>query len=100
MLESYCKKAQLVDGLDVLDLGCGALVPLSSLPHGVPLKRILGCARMGKLVSLLSSGTDPTIWILSGAPVLSWFIYGPILNRNTPSRKSLGYRIQLPRRRT
>jgi len=25
MLESYCEKAQLVDGQDVLDLGCGAL---------------------------------------------------------------------------
>jgi len=25
MLESYCKKAQLVDGQDVLDLGCGTM---------------------------------------------------------------------------
>lgn len=25
MLESYCIKAQLRDGLDILDLGCGAL---------------------------------------------------------------------------
>jgi cyclopropane fatty-acyl-phospholipid synthase-like methyltransferase len=24
MLESYCVKAQLRDGLDILDLGCGA----------------------------------------------------------------------------
>jgi len=23
MLESYCEKARLVDGLDILDLGCG-----------------------------------------------------------------------------
>ena len=23
MLESYCEKAQLRDGLDILDLGCG-----------------------------------------------------------------------------
>lgn len=23
MLESYCNKAQLKDGLDILDLGCG-----------------------------------------------------------------------------
>lgn len=26
MLESYCVKAQLRDGLDILDLGCGTLV--------------------------------------------------------------------------
>jgi len=25
MLESYCEKAQLKDGLDILDLGCGIL---------------------------------------------------------------------------
>ena len=31
MLESYCEKAQLKDGLDILDLGCGT--PSSSL-HG------------------------------------------------------------------
>jgi hypothetical protein len=24
MLESYCYKARLMDGLDILDLGCGA----------------------------------------------------------------------------
>ena len=23
MLESYCEKAQLLDGMDILDLGCG-----------------------------------------------------------------------------
>jgi cyclopropane fatty-acyl-phospholipid synthase-like methyltransferase len=33
MLESYCEKAQLRDGLDVLDLGCGAYYRyLISLP--------------------------------------------------------------------
>jgi hypothetical protein len=26
MLESYCEKAQLRDGLDILDLGCGTLL--------------------------------------------------------------------------
>ena len=26
MLESYCVKAQLRDGLDILDLGCGTFV--------------------------------------------------------------------------
>ncbi len=31
MLESYCEKAQLKDGLDILDLGCGAYAkPLRS----------------------------------------------------------------------
>jgi cyclopropane fatty-acyl-phospholipid synthase-like methyltransferase len=27
MLESYCEKAQLKDGMDILDLGCGASCP-------------------------------------------------------------------------
>ena len=26
MMESYCEKAQLRDGLDILDLGCGAFL--------------------------------------------------------------------------
>ena len=30
MLESYCEKAQLRDGLDVLDLGCGSCTVTSS----------------------------------------------------------------------
>jgi cyclopropane fatty-acyl-phospholipid synthase-like methyltransferase len=43
MLESYCEKAKLQDGMDVLDLGCGwgslclflAKVRLGNLPHAL-----------------------------------------------------------------
>jgi hypothetical protein len=29
MMESYCQKARLEDGMDILDLGCGACISLS-----------------------------------------------------------------------
>lgn len=28
MLEDYCRKAQLQDGMDILDLGCGECLPV------------------------------------------------------------------------
>jgi hypothetical protein len=50
MLESYCEKAQLKDGQDVLDLGCGQYCPFCALGPN-----ILMCAhmqRVGKPVAL------------------------------------------------
>lgn len=53
ILESYCTKAQLSDGMDVLDLGCGELFILlvCAYIHGLPLNR------MGKLIIVSGAGT-------------------------------------------
>ncbi|KAF9269325.1 S-adenosyl-L-methionine-dependent methyltransferase [Marasmius fiardii PR-910] len=42
MLESYCEKAQLVDGLDILDLGCGWGSLSLYLAQKYPNSRIVG----------------------------------------------------------
>ena len=49
MLESYCKKAKLKDGLDILDLGCG--MHFFKVFWG-----ILKISRMGELVVILGPG--------------------------------------------
>ena len=45
MLESYCEKAQLKDGIDILDLGCGKprsyAAPASSVHVPQPFQRML-----------------------------------------------------------
>ena len=56
MLDSYCEKAQLADGLDILDLGCGALSLLTV--SGVLLSDRIG--RMGKPISLFGPGMAST----------------------------------------
>ena len=53
MLENYCQKAQLKDGMDILDLGCGTFVSYD-------LKR--GCLtpsnRVGQSHHIFGAGTS------------------------------------------
>ena len=58
MLESYCEKAQLRDGLDVLDLGCGACTVTSSNYYFI---RLFFFAGWGSL-SLFLAQVGPLHW--------------------------------------
>jgi len=51
MLESYCEKAKLRDGQDVLDLGCGEFIHLARyLSEWMLTLKLLLLCRMGKSI--------------------------------------------------
>jgi hypothetical protein len=58
MMETYCVKAQLRDGLDILDLGCGEI-------HTIRQYSAFSSSdfRLGLTVIISSTGKDPSIRI-------------------------------------
>jgi len=89
MLESYCEKAQLVDGQDVLDLGCGTLH--ATYPTSVLVfNDVVG---WGSLSLFLAE-------VCNISSIKRDLIFWPQTIRNFPTPRSQGFQIRQPRKRT
>ena len=88
MLESYCTKARLKDGLDILDLGCGTIFfKNNNNDNQIPFPTI----GWGSLSLFLAEVCNIQLSAFTHRPSM-------ILNRNTPILVSLGYQTLLRRR--
>lgn len=57
MLESYCSKAQLQDGMEILDLGCGMILFQTQGPDGN--QECKGWGSLSLFLAKVSSASHP-----------------------------------------